>query len=168
MSRRWAAIRVLALGLVALGPIPAWAHGGRTHFSFGFHFFFPLHPYPPAYVPYPVYPYPVYIAPPPVYAPPPVPEPPPALGYLRSAVTPPEAQLFIDGAYLGRAGEFTGPRLLALTPGRHRVEVVHPGLAPYMAELEIRVGETSELRTVLAPAPTPPEPPRAVPEEPPR
>jgi len=153
---------VLALGLVAVGPIPVWAHGGRTHFLFGFHFFFPLRPSPPAYVPYPV-----YVAPPPAYPPPPAPEPLPALGYLRSEVSPPEAQLFVDGAYLGRAGEFTGARLLALLPGRHRVEVVHPGFAPYTAELEVRVGETSELRAVLAPAPAPPpEPPRAVPEEP--
>lgn len=164
MSRRWAMVGMLALGLVALGPIPVWAHGGRTHFSFGFHFFFPLHPDPQGYVPYPV-----YIAPPPAYPPPPVLEPPPALGYLRSEVTPPEAQLFVDGAYLGRADEFTGARLLALTPGLHRVEVVHLGFAPYMAELEIQVGETSELRAVLAPAPAPPpEPPRVVPEEAPR
>jgi len=161
MSRRWGvAGSVLALALL-LGPIPAWAHGGRTHFSLGFHFFFPLHPSPRAYVPYPV-----YIAPPPAYPPPPVPEPPPALGYLRSAVAPPEAQIFVDGAYLGHAGEFTGERLLALAPGRHRVEVVHPGFAPHMAEIEIRVGETSELRVVLRPPQA--EPSETPPPEAPR
>jgi hypothetical protein len=71
------------------------------------------------YPPTVVYPY-VYIYPDP-YA---TNRPPPAqpYGYLRLEVRPSEAEIYVDGSFIGRGQEFRGPAVVSVLPGGHVVE----------------------------------------------
>ncbi len=77
----------------------------------------------------------------------------PGAGYLRTEVDPPTAQVFVDGYPVGRADELAAPGLARLAAGRHRLEIVAPGLAPHVAALVIEPGQTTEVRVRLVPAP---------------
>lgn len=49
--------------------------------------------------------------------------PPEALqGYLRLEVTPPETAIYVDGHFIGRGRDFSGPAVVPVSPGGHRVE----------------------------------------------
>lgn len=42
---------------------------------------------------------------------------------LHIDITPAEAEIWVDGRYLGLARDFSGPAILYMAPGRHEVEV---------------------------------------------
>jgi hypothetical protein len=92
----------------------------RPHFNLGFGFFLGYSvPYPSFYDPYaydPYYPGGYAITPGVAY------------GGMSFDVQPYDAQIFVDGAYVGNAQDF-GPEdaPLTLTAGRHRIEVRAPG-----------------------------------------
>ena len=78
--------------------------------------------YPPVvYAPPPV----VYPSPPVVYSSPPVVQTPPtAAATLQILVAPLQADIYLDGRYIGRAEEFPNGRVqLTVTPGSHTVEL---------------------------------------------
>jgi len=135
-------------------PFPAWAS---------------VAPYPSAY-PYPV-PYPVPY-PSPYPSPYPVPtgsagypaQAPagsvtvapgqPAYGGVSLEITPPDAELWVDGGYAGRAGDF-GPQAqpLTLTVGVHHVEVRAPGYRPLAFDVTVSAGYVVPYQGVLQPGP---------------
>jgi hypothetical protein len=65
---------------------------------------------------------------------------------LDVAVSPPGAAVYLDGEFLGTAAEL---RLLqrgvAVSAGKHRIEVFAPGLAAKTLEFEISAGETRQI-----------------------
>jgi hypothetical protein len=91
-------------------------------FAWPDHRFSPLpimpYPYPRVYI-YPsvgLHPY----APADAYA---IARPPTAdQGHLRIEVKPPEAEIFVDGNFIGRGKDFSGPAAVQVAPGGHLVE----------------------------------------------
>jgi hypothetical protein len=67
-------------------------------------------------------------------------------GRLRVDVRPPDASIYIDGVFRGPARVMD--RVL-LPSGRHRVEIVRPGYRTEEREIEVRSGETTDLRADL-------------------
>lgn len=91
----------------------------------------------------------------------------PGQGLLRLDVVPRDAEVYLDGRYVGRAGRFAGPgRFLALAPGRHAVEVVHPSYEPLIVEFTAEMARVVTLAQSLAPLhAAPPPAKRPVPRE---
>ena len=67
-------------------------------------------------------------------------------GRLRVDVRPSDASIYIDGVFRGPARAMDG---VLLPSGRHRVEIVRPGYRTEEREIEVRSGETTELRATL-------------------
>jgi hypothetical protein len=65
---------------------------------------------------------------------------------LRLDVMPDDASVWIDGEFRGTARDL---ERLALSPGRHQVEVVRPGFRTATREVEVRRGATASLRIEL-------------------
>ena len=67
-------------------------------------------------------------------------------GMLRLDVRPSDASIYVDGGFRGTARDLDR---LRLSPGRHRIEMVRPGYRTVEREVDIRPGETSDLRADL-------------------
>jgi hypothetical protein len=64
---------------------------------------------------------------------------------------PPEAQVFLDGAFLGTAAELVA-RALPVRPGEHFIHIVAPGFRPYAARLSTDpAGFPMRVRAALQP-----------------
>lgn len=63
-------------------------------------------------------------------------------GVLRLRVSPADASIYVDGAFVGNA---LSAAELTLTPGAHRVEVVRPGYDPWVREIDVEASERREL-----------------------
>lgn len=63
-------------------------------------------------------------------------------GGISFEITPQEATIYVDGSYVGTAGEF-GPdqRPLDLSAGRHRVEIRAPGYRTTTFDADVRAGQ---------------------------
>lgn len=78
-------------------------------------------------------------------------------GFLRLAVRPDAAVVSIDGRPLASGGP-RPPAVLALAPGRHRIEIGLAGRPPLVAIVEILPRQTYVLELQLARDPAPPAP----------
>ena len=67
-------------------------------------------------------------------------------GTLRLDVRPRDASIYVDGAFRGTARDLDR---LRLSPGRHHIEMVRPGFRTEERDVEIRPGETRDLRADL-------------------
>ena len=67
-------------------------------------------------------------------------------GTLRLDVRPGDASIYVDGAFRGTARELDR---LHLSPGRHHIEMVRPGYRTMERDVDVRPGETSEVRADL-------------------
>ena len=66
----------------------------------------------------------------------------PYTGFLRLKVKPRDAQVFVDGYYVGLVDHFDGfAQRLRLEEGSHRIEIQHPNYVPIEFEVLIVVGE---------------------------
>ena len=66
----------------------------------------------------------------------------PYTGFLRLKVQPRDAQVFVDGAYVGLVDHFDGfAQRLRLEEGTHRIEIRHPQYVPIEFEVLIVTGE---------------------------
>ncbi|MCA9658729.1 MAG: PEGA domain-containing protein [Myxococcales bacterium] len=74
----------------------------------------------------------------------------PAPSILAVATTPAGAEVTIDGEVIGAA-----PFERVMTPGRHRLEIRHPGHVGAVQEVSVVDGVRTELRVELTPTPTP-------------
>jgi hypothetical protein len=114
------------------------------------------YPYPAAGYPYPAAGYPAYppsVDPSSTYPQAPYPpqtgsvgvqpgQDPRNMGGVSFEITPTTAQVFVDGSYVGTAGEFgatTQP--LGLTPGRHQIEIRAPGYRTMSFDVDIVAGQ---------------------------
>jgi hypothetical protein len=140
---------------------PYYAFHPRFSLGFGLWAGYPLTwAYPFYYPPYPYYPnYPYY--------PYPYPYPPDGAGYsapdtttdatvgsadvepnqsnlggMSFEITPSDAQVFVDGNYVGTVGQFTpSTQPLGVPAGRHRVEVRNPGYKTMSFDVDIVAGQ---------------------------
>jgi hypothetical protein len=108
---------------------------------------YPGAPYPgapyPAGAPYPgTSPYPPS-APPANYPPSGTVQPNQAdLGGVSFEISPSDAQVFVDGSYIGTVGQFTpSTQPLGLTPGRHHLELHLDGYRTMSFDVDIHAGE---------------------------
>ena len=71
---------------------------------------------------------------------------------LKLDVQPGRAAVFVDGAFVGHAGEFGGAlHAMLISPGRHQVTVELPGYQTFETELNLREGQKAEVKTELLP-----------------
>lgn len=71
-----------------------------------------------------------------------------ATGRVKLSVVPDRAAVFVDGAYVGYAREFSaGPMLLS--PGKHHIEISLPGYQSFNADIDVRVQQKYDIKTEL-------------------
>ena len=68
---------------------------------------------------------------------------------LRLRVTPSDASVYLDGTFVGTAGQVSGSNGMLLPPGNHRLEVVRPGYQPEHRDFDSDPGQELELRIDL-------------------
>jgi len=136
---------------------PGYSYGyPGFSFSLGFGFGYPsghAYPYPYAYG-YSPWPYPYGYAP--WYGYPGYVAVAPGAGYggVRIAVDQRDAEVFVDGHYMGVVDNFDGTfQQVNLEPGPHRVEVRRDGFQPVTVDVNIQPGRTVTYRMPLRPAP---------------
>jgi hypothetical protein len=73
---------------------------------------------------------------------------PSASGRVKLSVVPERAAVFVDGAYVGHAQEFSaGPMLLS--PGKHHITISLPGYHSFDADIEVREKQKYNIKTEL-------------------
>ena len=73
-------------------------------------------------------------------------------GFLRLKVRPRDAQVFVDGYYVGLVDHFDGfAQRLRLEEGSHRIEIRHPQYVPVEFDVLIVPGEKVTFEEHLAP-----------------
>ena len=75
--------------------------------------------------------------------------------YLKTNVNPGRAGVFVDGKYVGPAGNFRIGRKYALPPGSHQVKLVDPRFEEVSTTVELKEGKTTKLAETLKPLPLP-------------
>jgi len=145
------ALVVLSLGLL-LPLVPGRAeagHGGGFSVSIGFPYSFHFgHPYFPSfhvsYHPYSYWGY--YPAAVPTRN---------DLGAIRLKVRPKKTEIFLDGDYLGRAGQYDGyPGYLWLEQGSHTLVFYRQGFRTFARSFEVRAGMITDVRVEMEPGET--------------
>ena len=69
---------------------------------------------------------------------------------LKLTVQPARAAVFLDGQYIGHAGELGGSvHSLLLSPGKHRIKIELPGYRTFETEVNLLQGQKSEVKTEL-------------------
>jgi len=69
---------------------------------------------------------------------------------LKLTIQPSRAAVFLDGNYVGHAGELGGAvHALLVTPGKHHIKVELPGYRTFETEVNLIAGQKSEVKTEL-------------------
>ena len=79
-------------------------------------------------------------------------------GYLKTKVNPGRAGVFVDGKYVGPAGNFGIGRKYALAPGEHEIKLLEPRYEDFETKVTIEPGKTTNLAQTLKARP-PAKPP---------
>jgi hypothetical protein len=80
------------------------------------------------------------------------PVPAPTLGGVRITDAPREAQVFVDGAYVGIVDDFDGANQhLNLEAGQHRIEIHTPAAGAIAFDVDVQAGRTITLRATVGP-----------------
>jgi len=134
---------------------PSYYGYGGFSFSVGVGLGYPYgyaYPYPYAYGGYPPYGYgysqpsgyPGYVVAEPGRT---------SAGSVRIVVGQRDAEVFVDGYYVGAAGDFDGASgQLSLEPGPHRIELRLGGFEPVAFDVNVQPGQTVTYRTGLRPS----------------
>ncbi|MBN2384692.1 PEGA domain-containing protein [bacterium] len=71
-------------------------------------------------------------------------------GFIRFRIFPREATVYLDGTFVGVAHELNDRAdALEFSAGRHQLEIMMPGHETASQELELKPGETSQVRIIL-------------------
>ncbi len=74
-------------------------------------------------------------------------------GGVSFEITPPDADVYVDGGYAGRVGQFTpNAPPLALAPGSHRIELDAQGYDPIVFDVNVAPGEVIPYQGTMQPA----------------
>jgi len=69
---------------------------------------------------------------------------------LKLAIEPSRAAVFLDGKFVGHAGEFGGAlHSMLISPGKHTIKVELPGYRTFETEVNLIAGQKSEVKTEL-------------------
>jgi hypothetical protein len=77
------------------------------------------------------------------------------MGKLKVHASPSRAGVFVDGKYLGPAGNFGIARTYNLAPGQHEVTISEPRYQETKESVTITEGKTTSIRPVLQKLPPP-------------
>jgi hypothetical protein len=75
--------------------------------------------------------------------------------YLKTSIDPGRAGVFLDGKYLGPAGNFGISRKYALPPGSHQLKFVDPRYEEFTTAVELTAGKTTKVEQKLKELPKP-------------
>jgi hypothetical protein len=79
---------------------------------------------------------------------------------VKIAINPSRAAVFLDGEFVGHAGEFEGAgRGLLVSPGKHRIKVALPGYQTFETDISPIANQKVEVKTDLAKSGSPPSGP---------
>ncbi len=70
-------------------------------------------------------------------------------GYLKTKVNPGRAGVFIDGKYVGPAGNFGVGRKYAVAAGEHEVKLLEPRYEDVVTKVTIQAGKTTKLAETM-------------------
>lgn len=70
-------------------------------------------------------------------------------GFLKTKVNPGRAGVFIDGKYVGPAGNFRIGRKYAVAAGEHEVRLVEPRYEDVVTKVTIQPGKTTKLAETM-------------------
>jgi hypothetical protein len=134
---------------VVVYPRPYYVFQPRYFIGFGIYAGVPI-PFPVAYG------YPAYVYGSPMYGPPSVvatPPPPNSYGGIALEINPDNAEVSVDGSFVGYASDFSPTRQpLTLAPGRHHIELQAPGLEPLAFDVDIAPGQVIPYHGTLQPS----------------
>jgi hypothetical protein len=104
-------------------------------------------------VPYPyAFGYPTYVYGAGDYTPYSVAPTPGSYGGISFDITPSDADIYIDGSYVGRVADFSPMyQPLTVTPGHHQVELDAAGCEPLVFTVDVQPGEVVPYRGALRP-----------------
>jgi PEGA domain len=69
---------------------------------------------------------------------------------LKLDIVPARAAVFLDGKFVGHASEFGGAlHSMLISPGKHTIKVELPGYRTFETEVNLLVGQKSEVKTEL-------------------
>jgi hypothetical protein len=69
---------------------------------------------------------------------------------LKLKIKPSRSAVFLDGKFVGHAGDFGGAfRSMKISPGRHRLRVELPGYRTFDTEVNLLADQESEIKTEL-------------------
>ena len=80
------------------------------------------------------------------------------MGYLKTKVEPGRAGVFVDGKYVGPAGNFGMSRKYAVAPGEHEIRLSEPRYDDVVTKVTIQAGKTATLAQTMKALP-PAKPP---------
>jgi PEGA domain len=70
---------------------------------------------------------------------------------VKIAVNPSRAAVFLDGLFVGHAGEFGGlGRAMLVAPGTHRLRIALPGYQTFATDINVVANQKLEIKTDLA------------------
>ena len=75
--------------------------------------------------------------------------------FLKTNINPGRAGIFVDGKYVGPAGNFRIGRKYALPAGQHQVKLVDPRFEEFNTTVDLKAGQTTKLAEALKPLPPP-------------
>jgi hypothetical protein len=136
-------------GVVGVAPYRPYYYGYRPGLTLGFGFY-AGYPYGyPYYYPYGYYGYYGYPPPPPAYV---TAAPGVAYGGVRIEGAPSDAQVFVDGYYVGIVDDFNGTfQHIDLPAGPHQIEVRAAGSPPAQVDVRVEPGQTITYHADLPP-----------------
>ncbi len=79
-------------------------------------------------------------------------------GYLKTKVDPGRAGVFIDGKYVGPAGNFGVGRKYAVAAGEHEVKLSEPRYEDVVTKVTVQAGKTTKLAETMKALPLPKPP----------
>lgn len=79
-------------------------------------------------------------------------------GYLKTKVNPGRAGVFVDGKYVGPAGNFGAGRKYTVAAGEHEVRLSEPRYEDLVTKVTVQPGKTTKLAETMK-AVTPAKPP---------
>ena len=79
-------------------------------------------------------------------------------GYVKTSVSPSRAGVFIDGKYVGPAGNFGSARKYAVAAGEHEIKLTEPRYEDIVTKVTVQAGKTTKLEQKMKAVP-PPQPP---------
>jgi len=79
-------------------------------------------------------------------------------GYIKTKVDPGRAGVFVDGKYVGPAGNFGVGRKYSVSPGDHEIKLVEPRYEDVVTKVTVQAGKTTQVSQTMKALP-PAKPP---------